>query len=76
MSLFTFPTPPYVACQECGACVLRSALEDHACDPDRRLDYELCRLRPGIARVEFDFRDWLATNEGRFAVFYAERTRP
>ena len=50
--------------------------DDHVCDQERWLDYQLVRLRPDIARFEADFREWNATPEGRFEEFYAERSRP
>jgi hypothetical protein len=74
--MFVFPQPQYLACPECGECVHRQARSSHECDPQRWLDYQLVRLRPGIARFEADLAVWAETTEGRFAVFYAERSRP
>ena len=73
--MFVFPQPQYIACPECGACVPRWEADDHVCDQDRWLDYQLVRLRPDIARFEADFLGWLTTPEGRFEAFYAERSR-
>lgn len=74
--MFVFPQPQYIACSECGACVPRWEADEHVCDRERWLDYQLVRLRPEIARFETDFRDWLVTSEGRFEQYYAERSRP
>jgi hypothetical protein len=74
--MFVFPQPQYIACSECGACVPRWEDDDHVCDEDRWLDYQLVRLRPDIARFEADFGQWLETEAGRFERFYAERSRP
>jgi len=74
--MFVFPQPQYIACPECGACVPRWEADEHVCDRERWLDYQLVRLRPEIARFESDFRQWLVTSEGRFEEFYAERSRP
>ena len=74
--MFVFPQPQYIACSECGACVPRWEADDHVCDEDRWLDYQLVRLRPDIARFETDFGQWLETGAGRFERFYAERSRP
>jgi hypothetical protein len=74
-SMFVFPQPQYIACADCGACVPRWEAEEHVCDRDRWLDYQLVRLRPHIARFEVDFREWLATGEGQFERYYAERSR-
>lgn len=66
----------YVSCVECGACVPRNEIDEHDCDSDRWLDYQLVRLRPRIYCFEADYRAWLEGKEGMFEVFYAERTRP
>jgi hypothetical protein len=71
-----FPQPQYTACSECGACIPRWEVETHECDPERKLDYELVRLRPETAAFERNYNAWLGTLQGRFAAFYAERTRP
>lgn len=73
--MFVFPQPQYIACADCGACVPRWESEEHVCNEDRWLDYQVVRLRPEIARFEADFREWLATGEGRFELYYAERSR-
>ena len=73
--MFVFPQPQYVACPDCGACVPRAQSEEHVCDAERRLEYQLVRLRPEIARFEDDLAEWLASSEGRFERFYAERSR-
>ena len=75
LPMFVFPQPQYIACPECGACVPRWEADEHVCDRERWLDYQLVRLRPEIARFESDFRQWLVTSEGRFEEFYAERSR-
>ena len=73
--MFVFPQPQYIACAECGACVPRWESEQHVCDQDRWLDYQIVRLRPEIARFESDFAQWLTTSAGRFERYYAERGR-
>jgi hypothetical protein len=75
-SMFVFPQPQYIACAECGACVPRWESDEHVCDQERWLDYQLVRLRPEIARFESDFREWLGTDRGQFELFYARRSRP
>jgi hypothetical protein len=73
--MFVFPQPQYIACSECGACIPRAESDEHVCDRERWIDYQLVRLRPDIARFESDFRGWLTTTAGRFELFYAERSR-
>ena len=72
--MFGFLQSPYMPCPDCGASLAGWEEEEHVCDPQRRLDYELFRLRGGIAAFEHDFAGWLATPHGRFAVWLAERT--
>ena len=74
--MFVFPQPQYIACAECGACVPRWEADEHECDQERWLDYQLVRLRPDIARFETDFRTWTETPAGRFELYYAEYRRP
>lgn len=73
--MFVFPQPQYVACSQCGACVPRWEADEHVCDRDRYLDYQLVRLRPEIHRFESDVNNWLETPEGKFEEYYAERNR-
>jgi hypothetical protein len=75
LSMFVFPQPQYIACAECGACVPRWESDEHVCDEERWLDYQLVRLRPHIARFEADFREWLTTGRGQFELYYARRSR-
>ncbi len=74
--MFVFPQPQYIACADCGACVPRAEADDHVCDEERLLDYQLVRLRPDIARFEAELGEWLSTGAGKFECYYAERSRP
>lgn len=74
---FVYPPPAFKACDRCGACVLRTELDTHACDPERRLDFELVRLQPGVvAFFKADWPGWLESTAGLFEQMYAERSRP
>jgi len=64
----------YMSCSECGAPVDRT-VGDHACDPERRLDHQLGRLREETAAFEDQLATWLDSPPGRFAVWYAARSR-
>jgi len=75
MSL-AFPTPDHMPCPQCGASVAVAAAEPHVCDEERVLDYRLFELGAEIASFADDFAAWLATPQGRFARFLAERDRP
>jgi hypothetical protein len=70
-----FPQPQHVACSDCGAAVERSLLDEHVCDRDRLLDYQLFELRDEVAAVEGDLAAYLDSPAGRFELWYAERDR-
>jgi hypothetical protein len=74
MSSFLF-FPRYLPCPDCGAAVDRAADEDHVCNAERRLDFQLFRLRLELARFEREFAAYLTTPAGRFEVYYAARDR-
>jgi hypothetical protein len=73
---FAFPTPDHMPCPDCGASIpVAGGSTAHVCDEDRRLDYKLVELRPGIERVGDDLAEWLETPQGRFARWLAEHDR-
>jgi hypothetical protein len=65
-------------CDECGTSLEGPERDEHACDPERRLEYQLFQHHAAIASFDDDLGAYLASNQGRFAVWYAEytRTRP
>jgi hypothetical protein len=72
--MFGFLQSPYMPCPDCGASLADGDEESHVCDPERRVDFELVRLRAGILTFEYDYAAWLRTPHGRFALWLAERT--
>jgi hypothetical protein len=70
-----FAHSKYLPCPECGASLAGEAQEEHVCDGERRVDFQMFRLRGGIARFELDLTTFLATPTGRFEAWYAERQR-
>jgi hypothetical protein len=75
--MFSFFTDhEYMPCEDCGASVARAERQTHVCDEKRRLEYELFRLSCSeIAIFEDELALYLATLEGRFHIWYAERDR-
>jgi hypothetical protein len=65
----------YRACPGCGATVQRSQLEDggHRCAPERFVSYQANQARPALERLEEDLASWLATPQGAFQAFLAQR---
>jgi hypothetical protein len=64
----------YMPCPDCGA-ALAGEPDEHVCDEQRRLDFQMFRLRGGIGRFELDLSNFLASPAGRFEAWYAERQR-
>ena len=65
----------YVSCDDCGASVARAESGSHECDPERRLDYLIFKLRGEVARFEVELGDYLDSPHGRFESWYAEHQR-
>ena len=65
-----FPSMP---CPQCGASVVRSRADEHVCDADRRVEFQMAAIRPRLACFEDDLDGYLAGGEGRFEVWLAER---
>ena len=70
-----FPEPRHLPCSDCGAAVEQSRHDEHVCDRERRLDYQLFQLRDEIATVEGELAGYLDSPRGRFELWCAERDR-
>jgi hypothetical protein len=73
--MLRLPEPAFMPCSECGASVARAERDQHVCDRDRWLDYQLLLQQQAIERLESDFRAYLESPEGRFQAWDAERRR-
>lgn len=60
-------------CARCGEAVVLSTTDAHACDPQRRVEFQMAAMRPRLATFEDDLGSFLAGNEGRFETWSAER---
>lgn len=65
----------FMPCPGCGASCERSAFGEHACDPERSLDFRVFQLRDEIAELEHGIEAYLEAPQGRFEVWYAARER-
>jgi hypothetical protein len=70
-----FAHSKYMPCPECGASLAHEEREEHVCDDERKIDFQMFRLRGRIARFEADLGEFLASPAGRFEAWYAERCR-
>lgn len=73
--LGSFPQPKYRPCPECGASVARAEVDEHVCDQERWLDYQMFGQHEEIARFEGDLNAYLASAKGQFELWYAARAR-
>ena len=67
--------PQHMPCDDCGASVARAEREQHRCDLERRLDYEVFQLRGEVDAFDEEFGVYLESPMGRFDAWYAARTR-
>jgi hypothetical protein len=70
-----FANPQYLPCPRCGASLGGEDPDQHECDEERALEYQLFQLRGEIARFELDLARYLASPNGKFEAWYAERQR-
>jgi hypothetical protein len=70
-----FAHSKYMPCPECGASPGGEDQDEHTCDHERRLDFQLFRLRGQIAGFELDLFRFLESPQGRFEVWYAAQRR-
>ena len=70
-----FAHAKYMPCPECGASLAGEEPDEHVCDDERRIDFQMFRLRGQIARFELDLAQFLETPGGRFEAWYAEHRR-
>jgi hypothetical protein len=70
-----FPQPRHLPCSDCGAAVERSREDEHVCDRDRLLDYQMFQLRDEVGAVGGELTAYLDSPRGRFELWCAERER-
>ncbi len=63
----------YMPCATCGASVDRAEPDEHACDPDRRVEFQMVALQRQVLTFDEDLRAFLSGNEGRFETWLAAR---
>jgi hypothetical protein len=70
-----FAHSSYMPCPECGASVAAGEMDEHSCDPERHVEYQLFQLRGEMIGFDVALSDWLDSPHGRFAQWLAERGR-
>ena len=67
--------PRFMPCPDCGASCIRAELDEHACDPERFVDFALFQLRSEVALLQESVWSYFESARGRFELWYAERQR-
>jgi hypothetical protein len=62
-------------CDDCGASVRQGGDDEHVCERERWLDYQVFQRRAELEGFEVDLGSYLDTPQGRFDLWYAERQR-
>ena len=70
-----FGIPSHMPCDECGASVPRELRDEHECDPEKKLDWEMFCLREGLQSFEIDLVQWLNSSEGQFELYLVDKNR-
>jgi hypothetical protein len=70
------PEPRHLPCPECGVSLVRSERDEHACEHGDLARYEAFQLRAEVECFEEEWRAFLDSPQGAFAVWAAERERP
>jgi hypothetical protein len=65
----------YMPCPNCGASLAGEERDEHTCDRERRLDYQLFQLRGEIACFDTDLATYLDSPAGKFEAWYAQNRR-
>lgn len=63
----------FMPCPECGESVDRTVEAGHECSLERRVDYQMFRLRNEVEQLEARMQDYLTTVPGRFESWLAFR---
>lgn len=71
----SFFTSQHMPCAECGKSLRASEHEAHTCDPERRLEFRLFVLQDEVSTFDDGLSTYLASAQGRFAQWLAERDR-
>lgn len=69
------PQPSFMPCPECGESVAADSRDEHLCDDERWLTYQLFQLRDEVASLDDQVTAYLDSPRGRFALWDAERRR-
>jgi hypothetical protein len=64
-----------MACPNCGEPCAWELNDGHVCELERRYDYELIKRNEELNRFADEVAAWMASPQGRFEAWCAERDR-
>lgn len=67
----SLPQPRYMPCPDCGESVSAELRDEHVCDVERWVTYQLFRLRHDVAALDDEIAAYLDTPSGRFELWDA-----
>lgn len=70
-----FSHPPFMPCPSCGASVRVVEEQEHVCNPERKLDFELFQLRGEVSALDGEIEEYLSSTRGRFEQWFADYER-
>jgi hypothetical protein len=62
-------------CPNCGASLAGEERDEHTCDRERRLDYQMFQLRGEVACFDTELAAYLDSPAGKFDAWYAKNRR-
>ena len=71
----SLPQPRHMPCPDCGESVAVDVRDEHLCDDERWLTYQLFQLREEIAAFGDELGAYLDSPHGRFELWDAARRR-
>ena len=71
----SLPHPRFMPCPECGESVAAEQRNDHVCEEERWVTYQLFQLREELAALEGQITAYLDSPHGRFEAWDAARRR-
>jgi hypothetical protein len=63
----------FLPCPRCGDSVERGREAAHHCAPERRVEYQMFKLRESVAAFDSQLHHYLETATGRFETWLAAR---
>ena len=71
----SLPEPAFMPCGDCGESVAKAEQDEHVCERERWVDYQLFLQQADVERFEADLAAYFDSPEGRFQLWEAERAR-